>query len=73
MVKPDEVDRGQYDITLRGIDDRSYLAKVELGCRDWNTQQGRQTECRVRLFWSEGEIEETDWNFLKHSRKFAKS
>jgi hypothetical protein len=45
--------------------DQWLVAKVELGCRDWIDNGRRHTECRIKLWWTEGEIEETDWNFFE--------
>ncbi len=64
-MKPEERDEGTYGIFLRQSNSDLLLAQVELGCRDWNDESGRNTECRIRLIWKDSEIEAIDWNFFK--------
>lgn len=64
MSKVPERDHGQYEIHLKDVDGHLISATVELGCRDWN-DNGRKTECRIKLQWSGGQIKEIDWNFFE--------
>jgi hypothetical protein len=60
---------GQYKISLKNDDGQLFLATVELGCRDWNDDKGRRTECRITLRWIGGEIECIDWNFFESFKR----
>lgn len=63
-IKPEERDEGTYEIALRQGNGKLFPACVELGCRDWTDENGRNTECRIRLFWADGELDAVDWNFF---------
>lgn len=60
---------GQYKISLRDANCHLLPATVELGCRDWNEATGRRTECRIKLQWAAGVIEETDWHFFESFKR----
>lgn len=55
---------GQYDIFLKNSSDQLFPASVELGCRDWDDNKGRHTDCRILMKWANGEIECIDWHFF---------
>ncbi|MBD2454325.1 hypothetical protein H6G80_09565 [Nostoc sp. FACHB-87] len=57
MSNVNEKPLGQYHIFLQNSDGQLFPASVELGCRDWNDDRGRHTECRIKLKWDDGEIE----------------
>ena len=48
---------GHRDILLRDEEGNLLSARVELGCKDWTEDKRRHTECRIKLIWSDGEIE----------------
>lgn len=56
---------GQYEIFLKDANNNLFPAKIELGFRDWSEVSRRHTECRLKLQWANGVIEETDWHFFK--------
>ncbi len=60
---------GQYEIQLRDADGHLFPATVELGCRDWSEDSGRRTECRIKLQWAGGVVEETEWHFFESFKR----
>ena len=48
---------GNRKIFLRDKEGQLLPATVELGCKDWSENNQRNTECRIKLTWSGGEIE----------------
>ncbi|MBD2301375.1 hypothetical protein H6G80_19685 [Nostoc sp. FACHB-87] len=60
---------GEYEIFLKDADNNLLPAKIELGCRDWTEVGGRRTECRIKLQWANGVIEETDWHFFESFKR----
>lgn len=69
MSRVPERDFGEHQILLRDSDGHLVPATVKLGCRDWSEDGGRRTECRIKLHWSGGEIEETDWHFFESFKR----
>jgi hypothetical protein len=59
-----ERDFGEYQIVLKNLDGHLVPATVKLRCRDWSENAIRKTECRIKLYWVGGAIEEIDWNFF---------
>ncbi|WP_427160160.1 hypothetical protein ACQFX9_00100 [Aliinostoc sp. HNIBRCY26] len=59
-----ETPYGQYEFFLKNSSDHLFPASVELGCRDWNDNRGRHTDCRILMKWANGEIECMDWHFF---------
>ena len=48
---------GHREILLRDEKGNLLPARIELGCKDWTEDKRRRTECRIKLIWSDGEIE----------------
>ncbi len=69
MSRVPERDFGEHQILLRDSNGHLVSATVKLGCRDWNEDGRRRTECRINLQWSGGEIEETDWHFFESFKR----
>ncbi|MBD2122201.1 hypothetical protein [Trichocoleus sp. FACHB-262] len=47
---------------MRDANAQLLVAKVELGGQDWADNSRRRTKCDIKLYWAEGEVEETDWH-----------
>ncbi len=60
---------GQRKISLKNMQGKLLLATVDLGCRDWNEDGRRRTECRITLRWAEDEVECVDWNFFESLKR----
>ncbi len=72
MIEVPEQDVGNYEITLRDIAGNLLPATIELGCRDWTDTVGRHTDCRIKLTWVDGIIEETSWHFFESFKQVRK-
>ena len=48
---------GSRKILLRDKEGKLLPATVELSCKDWSENNQRNTECRIKITWSGGEIE----------------
>jgi hypothetical protein len=64
-----ERDGNNIEIMLRDQDGNSLPASIETGCRDWTDEAGRHTDCRIKLSWANGVIEETDRNYFVSFKK----
>lgn len=71
MSNVPEKSLGEREIFLRNASGQLLPASVELGYRDW-TDNGRHTECRIKLRWASGEIQCMDWNFFESFKQVRK-
>jgi hypothetical protein len=65
--------RRDIEIMLQDVDGNLLPASIETGCRDWTDAEGcRRSDCRIKLSWSGGSVEATDWNGFASFKKVRK-
>jgi hypothetical protein len=65
--------RKDTEIMLQDMDGNLQPAAIETGRSDWTDSKGcRHTDCRIKLSWSGGLVEATDWNGFASFKKVRK-